>query len=192
MTAEVVKMKLKDLRPCEYNPRQMSVRAYKAMGASISKFGLLLPIVWNKRTGNIVGGHQRHRYLTERGIEEADVVVVDLDDKKEAALNLTLNNRFVRGTFSPEVASLLRILESRLGDAFGDIGLDSLLAKYDKAEDIVKPDEPPEVDLPPEKKEPSGEGDGQRVKTTMPLIKCPSCGGTFSLDGEEAKNAQEA
>jgi len=49
------------------------------------------PIVWNKRTGNIVGGHQRLKVLLDMGMREVDCVVVDLDEAKEKALNLALN-----------------------------------------------------------------------------------------------------
>jgi len=38
-----------------------------------------------------VGGNQRLKALRELGIEEVDVVVVDLDDAKEKALNVALN-----------------------------------------------------------------------------------------------------
>ena len=36
-------------------------------------------IVWNKRTGHIVGGHQRFKVLKHQGHTEIECVVVDLD-----------------------------------------------------------------------------------------------------------------
>jgi ParB-like chromosome segregation protein Spo0J len=47
--------------------------------------------VWNERTGNLIGGHQRLKVLKERGDGEVEVSVVDLDKTKEKALNLALN-----------------------------------------------------------------------------------------------------
>ena len=49
------------------------------------------PIIWNKTTGNVVGGHQRLKVLTALGYKEIDCVVVDLDEQREKALNVALN-----------------------------------------------------------------------------------------------------
>lgn len=46
------------------------------------------PIIWNKTTGNVVGGHQRLKVLLDLGQTEIDCVIVELDDKREKALNL--------------------------------------------------------------------------------------------------------
>jgi hypothetical protein len=119
----VEKMKLEDLKPAEYNPRRISDEAFDGLGESISQFGMLSHIVWNKRTGNIVGGHQRYRQLIKMGEVETDVVVVDLDDNEEVALNITLNNKMVRGDFTKDVIGILRETEARLGSAFQKIGL---------------------------------------------------------------------
>lgn len=49
------------------------------------------PLIWNERTGNLVGGHQRFKVLLDRGDKEVDVSVVNLSLEKEKALNLALN-----------------------------------------------------------------------------------------------------
>ena len=54
-------------------------------------FGYVEPLVWNKRTGSLVGGHQRFKILLEQGLKEVDVSVVDLDLEKEKTLNIALN-----------------------------------------------------------------------------------------------------
>ena len=38
-----------------------------------------------------MGGHQRLKILVEKGIEEIEVSVVDLNESKEKALNIALN-----------------------------------------------------------------------------------------------------
>ena len=58
---------------------------------SLETFGCVEPIVWNKRTGNIVGGHQRFKVAKDLGYTEDNVVVVDLEDTQEKSLNLALN-----------------------------------------------------------------------------------------------------
>lgn len=121
--AEVRRMKLSELRPSDYNPRKITDEAFSGLGHSIERFGMLSHIVWNERSGNIVGGHQRYKQLLEMGEVETDVVVVDLDDDREAALNITLNNKEVRGKFTKEVMDQLRMSEAQLGSAFKEIGL---------------------------------------------------------------------
>ena len=119
-------MSLVELNPAPYNPRKMSVEAYQGLSKSIDKFGMLIPIVWNKRTGNVVGGHQRLRHLQETGEMETDVIVVDLDDNEEVALNIALNNRAIRGDFTSDVVAMLEKSEVQLGSAFNDVKLNDL------------------------------------------------------------------
>ena len=80
---EIRKVKVSDLRPAEYNPRQdlkPGDREYEKIARSIDEFGYVEPIVWNETTGNIVGGHQRLKILIERGETEVEVSVVRLNE----------------------------------------------------------------------------------------------------------------
>ena len=88
---QIEKMKVSDLKFAPYNPRKIDDKELAKLKRSISEFGYVEPIVWNKRTGFVVGGNQRLKALRELEIEEVDVVVVDLDDAKEKALNVALN-----------------------------------------------------------------------------------------------------
>ena len=91
---EIRKIPIEQLNPAAYNPRkdlQPGDPEYEKLKRSMQEFGYVEPIVWNKRTGNIVGGHQRYKVLLDMGMREVDCVVVDLDDAKEKALNLALN-----------------------------------------------------------------------------------------------------
>ena len=83
--------KINDLIPADYNPRKFTDKDYKKLKSSIEKFGYVEPIIWNKNTGHVVGGHQRLTILKELGLHEVNVVVVDLDITKEKLLNLNLN-----------------------------------------------------------------------------------------------------
>lgn len=180
-SCEVKKMKLVDLKMADYNPREMSDEAYDGLGKSIDRFGLLVPIVWNKRTGNIVGGHQRYRYLVEAGVLETDVVVVDLDGNEEIALNITLNNPNLRGKFTNDVVSLLKMSEAQLGNVFVEIGLGKLFEKLDFGE----------APLP---KKSSGGGGGTESSGdggTKPgaIVVCPKCKSQWKLkDGTVIHN----
>ena len=91
---EIRRVPVENINPAEYNPRkdlQPGDPEYEKLKRSMQEFGYVEPIVWNKRTGNIVGGHQRYKVLLDMGMQEVDCVVVDLDDAKEKALNLALN-----------------------------------------------------------------------------------------------------
>jgi hypothetical protein len=49
------------LRPAEYNPRKALLPGdaeYEKLKRSVEAFGYICPIVWNERSGNVVGGHQ--------------------------------------------------------------------------------------------------------------------------------------
>lgn len=82
---------LSDLHPAPYNPRKISKEQLERLRLSIEEFDLVEPIIWNKQTENVVGGHQRLAILHDLGRTETDVVVVDLSPAKEKALNLALN-----------------------------------------------------------------------------------------------------
>ena len=76
---KIVKKSISKLVPAKYNPRTITDEARARLEASIEKFGLVQPIVWNRRSGNVVGGHQRLAVLQEKGVTEVRVVEVDLD-----------------------------------------------------------------------------------------------------------------
>jgi ParB-like chromosome segregation protein Spo0J len=87
----VEKRRLSELKPMEDNPRKISEEQMRALEASMEKFGYVEPIVWNKRTGHVISGHQRLKVLQAKGGDSADVVVVDFDEAQERALNLAMN-----------------------------------------------------------------------------------------------------
>ena len=85
---------LSELNAATYNPRvtlEPGMEEFEKLKKSIEHFGDVEPIVWNERTGNVVGGHQRLQVLKFLGRETATVSVVDLGEKEEKLLNLALN-----------------------------------------------------------------------------------------------------
>ena len=83
-----------ELLPADYNPRKNlkpGDAEYEKLKRSIEQFGYVEPVIWNKTTGFVVGGHQRLKVLLDMGITEVDCVVVELDSEKEKALNIALN-----------------------------------------------------------------------------------------------------
>lgn len=90
----IEKKRIDELIPAEYNPRkdlQPGDPEYEKLKTSIMEYDLVEPLIWNERTGRLVGGHQRLKVLKELGYEEVEVSVVDLPEEKEKAMNVALN-----------------------------------------------------------------------------------------------------
>lgn len=82
------------INPASYNPRKdlkPDDKEYKQLVKSMDQFGSVEPLVWNKRTGNLVGGSQRFKIILAQGAKEAQVSVVNLSLEKEKMLNIALN-----------------------------------------------------------------------------------------------------
>ena len=52
-----------ELEHAEYNPRKIGDQALKALGEAMVRFGDLSGIVFNRRTGRLIGGHQRTKHF---------------------------------------------------------------------------------------------------------------------------------
>ncbi len=88
---KIVQVDPKTLVPAGYNPRRMRPRQRIALLASIEEFGLVQPIVVNRTTGHIVGGHQRVDAALNSKMAKVPVTYVELALEREKALNIALN-----------------------------------------------------------------------------------------------------
>ena len=109
------------LHEAEYNPRFIDPENRKKLKKAV-KSGLVGGICWNKRTGNVVGGHQRLSVMDE--LEKGkdyylDVDVIDVDLKKEKELNIILNNPNLQGQYDNGLLANLLIGENI---AISDVG----------------------------------------------------------------------
>jgi len=96
------------LIPANYNPRKdlkPGDPEYEKLKRSLTEFGYVEPVIWNKTTGHIVGGHQRAKILIETGVTEVECVVVQMSEEKEKALNVALNK--ISGEWDKDKLSLL-------------------------------------------------------------------------------------
>ena len=129
--AEIRTVPVSSLKPAPYNPRRIDAGAMAGLEKSIERFGLVEPLIFNERSGFVVGGHQRLKVLRAKKIRETQVVVVDLDETDEKALNVALNNPAITGEFSDKLGDLLAEIEKMNGALFADLRLDQLLAESD-------------------------------------------------------------
>ncbi len=149
---KISKIPIGQLNPAAYNPRkdlQPGDPEYEKLKRSMQEFGYVEPIVWNKKTGNIVGGHQRYKILLDMGMQEVDCVVVDLDETKEKALNVALNK--IQGDWDYiKLKDLMQELDTGEFDleltGFDMEEIEDLMTQFHVPEEIVE-DEVPE---PPE------------------------------------------
>lgn len=118
-----------------YNPRKISEEARKQLKKNLIRVGVLGGIVWNKRTGNLVSGHQKvsimdsvNRYDPETGKNDYELRVepVDFDLKTEKEQNLFFNNRNVQGEYDEDLLrSMLDGIDYSLA-GFGEFDMQML------------------------------------------------------------------
>lgn len=100
---EIQTIKRGEIKNAEYNPRIMDKEAKKRLKNGLKKHGLVSTLTWNKRTGNLVGGHQRLEQLDalEKNKDYSlDVCVIDVPLEEEAVLNVHLNNPSMMGDWN--------------------------------------------------------------------------------------------
>jgi len=143
----IKKMKLAELKPAPYNPRTISEAALRGLSASIKRFGLVEPIIVNKRSGNVVGGHQRLKVLESEGVKETQVVIVDLDEAEEKALNVALNNQAIAGDFTADIQALIDELRVEIPEAVTELCFDELLEglEFNAGSQPKEPDSSPQL-----------------------------------------------
>lgn len=141
------------LNAAAYNPRidlQPGDPDYDALRRSIEEFDVVEPLVWNERTGNLVGGHQRLKILRERGDAEAEVSVVDLDAGAERMLNVALNK--IEGAWDLEKLRELLLELNAEGEldvsltGFDSEEIDELVERYWYPDGAAEPLPPPDVE----------------------------------------------
>lgn len=138
----VEKKPVKALKRAAYNPRKKlkeGDKEYEKIRRSIETFEQVEPLVWNERTGNLVGGHQRLTVLQDMGYTEVDVTVVDLDEAEEKQLNVTLNKIKGRWDFD-KLTELLGEMDDVTLTGFEQWEVDGLNTDYDHIADLLEED----------------------------------------------------
>lgn len=132
---EIKVIRFADIVPDDYNPRKALTKndvEFERIKNSLTEFGYIEPIVYNSRTGHIVGGHQRVTVMQHLGMSEAEMSVVDMTEREEKLLNLRLNK--IKGRWDyDKLEELLSgfTMEEALLTGFGSEELAVMLAKGD-------------------------------------------------------------
>lgn len=154
---EIQTLKINKIKPSKFNPRidlQPEHEEYQKIKKSVLEFGLVEPFIVNKRTGNLISGHQRLKILKELGKKEVEAVIVDLPKSKEKALNLAINKitgkwdypklkdlliEIDTGEFDIEVTGFMEEEIEELMTKFAIIDINELLEELDMSQAIDKP-----------------------------------------------------
>src|SRR5690242_10996880 len=108
---DVVRVHRSQVKNTPYNPRVIQGVNLRRLRNNVKKRGLLGPaMVWNRRSGNLVGGNKR---LEVMDILEGtadywlDVTAVDYDPKTEREQNIHLNSTDAQGEFDVDLLGKL-------------------------------------------------------------------------------------
>ena len=181
-----------DLRPAPYNPRNISPRQMELLEAAMRKFGDLGGIVYNVRTGHIVGGHQRVKVLPE----DAEIERVKTFERTELG---TVSVGYVRlgdelfayreVDWDPDFEALANIAANKHGGEFDLPAVRDILSELDTGELELELSGFDDWELeqlmtaaPPEDDgsigdESGGGGAGDQSIT----VTCPDCSATFEV-----------
>lgn len=132
---KIIKVKTKDLKEYEDNPRALTKKGLADLEASITKFGVADPPILNKDL-TICGGHGRKVVLMKMGIDEVECKVCtrQLTPEEFKELNIRLNKN-IAGEFDFDILANKFNLDDLLNWGFEerDFDLDEF-DRYDESE----------------------------------------------------------
>lgn len=118
--------------PHPRNPRMITPKAAKRLKGKMKEIGLIQPVIVNRRTMRLVGGHQRLGQLdalqkydarTRENDYRLDVSFCELSEQQELEMLVFLNNPSAEGVFDLD---LLADLNLEMGVGFEAMGFDQL------------------------------------------------------------------
>lgn len=126
------------------NPRTITESAKKKLRDKIKDVGLLQPVIFNKRSGYLLGGHQRlvildnlEHYKPGSNDYYLDVSVVDLDEKQELEALVFLNNASGMGQWNIDMLADLANSVSFEGMGFDKVDLELLFDGDARFDDLL-------------------------------------------------------
>ena len=134
------------LKNAPYNPRQIERDDAERLRKSLKEHGLVDLPIWNRRTGNLVGGHQRISQLDSlEGSKDYELMVnvIDVDEREEAQLNVKLNNPDLQGDWDfQKLADMAGEFDLDFDDmGFSDMSVDMMFDGDDRFSALLDNDE---------------------------------------------------
>lgn len=141
---ETATIERKQLRGAPYNPRTIDDANRARLKDKLASVGLVNTLVWNRRTGNLVSGHQRLSIIDElEGRDDYSLVVsvVDVDEREEKELNVFLNNASAQGDWDlGELAKIADRFKADIPSLGFDVGELDYILTGDKEEETEEDD----------------------------------------------------
>ncbi len=140
-------VKVSDLVPWSRNPRHNDPAADR-LAYTIQEHGWTTPILVQKESGRIIGGHTRLKAAIKIGLDEVPVIRLDVEDRQADAIAIA-DNRLgeIAEWDGAELAKLLEEIEAEGGDllaiGYNDADWSELLESLEDDEDVIGATEPP-------------------------------------------------
>ena len=138
----IEKIEINKLKGSTYNPRQISTKQYKDLKESITKFGLVDPIIVNK-CYTIIGGHQRYKICKDLDYKDIGCIILDLDKEQERELNIRLNKN--TGEFDMDILANEFDIDELVDWGFKhidlDVNIDKIVEEDNSATITIKEDD---------------------------------------------------
>ena len=138
----IEKIEINKLKPATYNPRQISTKDFKSLKESITKFGLVDPIIVNK-CYTIIGGHQRYKICKDLDYKDIGCIILDLDKEQERELNIRLNKN--TGEFDMDILANEFDIDELVDWGFKhidlDVNIDKIVEEDNSATITIKEDD---------------------------------------------------
>lgn len=144
---QVEKRKVNELKYYPGNPRKMSDEVYERLKKSLQEFGYVEPLIVNKNN-EVIGGNQRLKALRDLGVDEVEVVIIDLPKSKEKALNIALNK--IQGEWDLDLLiPFIQDIEPAYLDytGFSENELRMLLEDYEPIQPVFEEEKTEEVSV---------------------------------------------
>lgn len=141
LTVQMVKVE--DLVPWERNPRHNDAAAER-LAYTIQEQGWTTPILVQRESGRIIGGHTRLKAAIKIGLTEVPVIHLDVEDRQADAIAIA-DNRLgeIAEWDNDELARLLEEIEADGGDllaiGYNDADWSELLESLSEQE--IEPNE---------------------------------------------------
>lgn len=153
--------RLSDLEPDPTNPRKLKTKAAQGLSYSLEEFGDLSGIVFNRKTGQLVSGHQRVKQLKKMygnlDVKESKIVtpagdsfrirVVEWEEDKQKAANIAANSPTIQGDFTDDVDIYLDVIKSTDAEGYSTLMLDTLRLEEAESDIIIDDAEYQEIEL---------------------------------------------
>jgi len=142
---EIVKVNRQDIHGADYNPRKISEAARKKLRAGLKKYGLVQPIVVNKPTMNVVGGHRRLEEMDtiiRKPDYELHVAMINVSEKDEVSINVFLNNQSAMGEWDvfalQDIKEIYPDIDYEVDMGFDESDINILFGRQEEEEKLIE------------------------------------------------------